>query len=137
MKLPIQYKKTVRRISLTPLADLVFILLVFFILETTFVQYRELEVDTPQSYSSGARTEKELDIEIFEDEILWIQGEALALHQLGNYLDTEKFQRESVVNIKVQDEASLQLLVTVMDQLKFHGMNRILVLPLSSISSPG
>lgn len=134
MQLQSHHKKTIRRISLTPLADLVFILLVFFILETSFTDFRELAFDLPEQQEQGDNAGELLKIELFEDGKLWIQGEQIMLNDLGVFLDTAQFADTTATTIEVQDKAPLQLLVNVMDQLKSRELEKIQVLPLGKKS---
>lgn len=131
MQLQSHHKKTLRRISLTPLADLVFILLVFFILETSFTEYRQLGFNVPeQKQESTSAAGELLSLQLFEDGKLWVQGEAIALQDLGIYLIGKKFGAETAVVIEVHGRAPLQLLVNTMDQLKVHDLEKIQILAL-------
>jgi biopolymer transport protein ExbD len=129
------HKKNIRRISLTPLADLVFILLVFFILETSFTEFRELGFNVPEREEQSKSAGEQLNLQLFEDGKLWIQGEAIALDGLGSYLDSKQFDAETAVLLEVHDLAALQLLVNAMDQLKAHALEKIQILPLGKTES--
>ena len=135
MQLQSHHKKKLRRISLTPLADLVFILLVFFILETSFSEFRELGFNVPEKKEQSSSAGELLSLQLFENGKLWIQGEAIALADLGIYLDSKQFVPETAVVIEVHDIAPLQLLVNAMDQLKTHDLEKIQILPLEKTKS--
>lgn len=135
MHLQSHHKKSIRRISLTPLADLVFILLVFFILETSFTEFRELGFNVPEREEQSKTAGEQLNLQLFEDGKLWIQGEAIALHQLGSYLDKRQFDAETAVLFEVHDRTALQLVVTAMDQLKSHALEKIQILSLGKSPS--
>ena len=130
MQLQSHHKKTLRRISLTPLADLVFILLVFFILETSFTEYRQLGFNVPETKEESTSAGELLSLQLFEDSKLWVQGEAIALQDLGIYLAGKKFDAQTAVVIEVHGRAPLQLLVNTMDQLKAHDLEKIQILAL-------
>jgi biopolymer transport protein ExbD len=131
VQLQSHHKKTLRRISLTPLADLVFILLVFFILETSFTEYRQMGFNVPEKKEESTSAAGELlSLQLFEDGRLWVQGEAIVLQDLGIYLAGKKFDAETAVVIEVHGRAPLQLLVNTMDQLKSHTLEKIQILPL-------
>ncbi len=65
--------KSSRRISLTPLIDVVFILLVFFMLETTFRQEGGVELlgATP---GSGLGEQAASVFELFDEQTIWVDG---------------------------------------------------------------
>ena len=132
MLLQSHHKKTVRRISLTPLADLVFILLVFFILETSFTQFREVGYNVPEQKEQGQSAGELLTLELFADGKLWAQGAALTLQVLGAYLDEQQFVPETTVLLKVQDKVPLQLMIKAMDQLKARQLLKIQILALDN-----
>lgn len=120
--------KAARRISMTPLIDLTFILLVFFILETSFTQFREIGFNVPREKppagdSAGER--KALEIQLFADGNLWIRGETLDAKALPNYLRALALAKDTVVTLKVDDAVPLQLMVTTMDELQAQALDRI------------
>ncbi len=125
MHLRAHHKKKLRRISLTPLADLVFILLVFFILETSFTEYREMGFNVPEEKSEKEQSAELLRIELFADGKLWINGDALPLEQLDRFLESGAYSRKTAIVIAVHDKAPLQLLVRAMDQLQAHDLEKV------------
>ncbi len=62
-----------RRISLTPLIDVVFILLVFFMLETTFRQEGGVELLSGQPGSASGGTVASV-FELFDERTIWVDG---------------------------------------------------------------
>ena len=136
MLLQSHHKKQLRRISLTPLADLVFILLVFFILETSFTQFRELGFNVPEQKEPAGSAGELLNLELFEDGKLWVQGEAITLPGLGGFLDSEHFDPDTAIIIEVHDKVPLQLLVVAMDQLKSHDLQKMQIVSLGNDSTP-
>ena len=65
--------KSARRISLTPLIDVVFILLVFFMLETTFRQEGGVELLGGQPGSASGGPAASL-FELFDEQTIWVDG---------------------------------------------------------------
>ncbi|MBL4781235.1 MAG: biopolymer transporter ExbD [Porticoccaceae bacterium] len=126
MHLQSHHRKALRRISLTPLADLVFILLVFFILETSFTEYREVALRVPDEPSKASHGEGEsLSIQVFPGGKLWIEGEALALAELSSWLQRRQFSEDTVVLLKTADSVPLQTLVEAMDLLRAQSLLRV------------
>ncbi len=126
MHLQSHHRKALRRISLTPLADLVFILLVFFILETSFVEFREVAFKVPDEPTKASHAEGEsLSIQIFPGGKLWIDGESLALADLSQWLLRQQFSAETAVILQAEDSVSLQILVEAMDLLRAQSLPRV------------
>lgn len=131
MQLNNALRKSLRRISLTPLIDLVFILLVFFILQTSFIQFREIGVNVPADNPEGESSGLVLTIEVFSDGKLWLQGETLRVKELGSYLQLLGVDAETTVLVRAGDDVTLQILVKVLDQLHAQALQRIQILGLA------
>ncbi|MBQ0718637.1 MAG: biopolymer transporter ExbD [Gammaproteobacteria bacterium] len=126
MHLQSHHRKALRRISLTPLADLVFILLVFFILETSFVEFREIAFKVPDEPTTASHAAGEsLSIQVFPGGKLWIEGESLALTDLTPWLLRKQLGEETAVVLKAQDRVALQTLVETMDLLRAQSLSRV------------
>ena len=126
MHLQSHHRKALRRISLTPLADLVFILLVFFILETSFVQFSEVAFKVPDEPTKASHAEGEsLIIQVFTGGKLWIDGESMALAELTQWLVRQQLSAETAVILKAEDSVALQILVETMDLLRAQSLPRV------------
>lgn len=117
--------KAARRISMTPLIDLVFILLVFFILETSFTQFREIGFNVPPDQPRPGGSNTTLEIQLFADGNLWIQGNTLDGRALPEYLRKLALAQDTAVTLQADDAVPLQLLVTTMDQLQANSLDKI------------
>lgn len=63
MKFPRQHREEVS-VNLTPLIDVVFLLLIFFMVSTTFNKETHLDVDLPEAASAAATEEKAHSIDV-------------------------------------------------------------------------
>lgn len=127
------------RLGLTALTDLVFILLLFFILETRFVVFHQLDFRQPQEsqqdQAAGAgeqEGEPEPDVEtlrlqVFADGRTWIAGEVVERGRLASYLKGRNPAPETLVVIAVEAAAPAQILVTALDAVHGTGLNKVLV----------
>jgi biopolymer transport protein ExbD len=122
-------KKRKRVIGVTPLIDIVFILLIFFILETTLVEFKAVDINFPiansdtQSVSSG----RQLIIEVFDENRLWVTGVKIDIDQLAGHISSLKLDSSTVVRLEVAKNVRLQLLVNVLDVLNAKNMGNISV----------
>jgi biopolymer transport protein ExbD len=64
-------------IDLTPMLDVVFILLIFFIVTSVFVTEAGIDVSKPQASTAEARSKDLILIAISDDGQIWIDGEQL------------------------------------------------------------
>lgn len=120
-------RKSSRRIGLTPLADLVFILLVFFILETHFIDFRQLDLRLPDNKTEGESSAEYVELQLFTSGRIWLEGNTLSIGEVGTYFKNLNTDLETLVILKAEDAVPLQLLVSTVDQLEAASMNKVLV----------
>lgn len=109
-------------ISLTPLIDVVFILLVFFMLASSFLDWRAIDLSPPVKAGGGAALEGSLLIDIRAD-TLRLAGEAMDLEALAarvGGLTAGKPDRPVI--LRPAADVSLQRTVEVLDRLKAAGV---------------
>ncbi|AQZ95619.1 ExbD/TolR family protein [Halopseudomonas phragmitis] len=118
-------------VNLTPLIDVVFLLLIFFMVTTTFTRETQLKVDLPQA-ASGEPVEQ--DLQVIELTISAAGEVAVNEQVLANpSLDNLKraLQRESAGNtelplvITADGQAPHQAVVTAMDAAGQLGFSRL------------
>ena len=73
-------------VGLTALVDVVFILLVFFMLASSFLEWRAVELKLPAEAAVGAPDEPVLVVSIADDGALRLDGERIAVAELGVHL---------------------------------------------------
>jgi len=130
MRLPQTSRPSVRRISLTPLIDIVFILLLFFILESNFLQFGELVFNTPHQEETGSSPLPVMELQVFADGRIWLEGQSLQVNSLDAYLSRANYDSSTPVFIRAHDELPLQSLVRVVDVLQVHALTNLQVLAL-------
>ena len=117
-------------INLAPLIDIIFLLLIFFMVSTTFVHESELEISLPESTSEVMSTDSEsLEIAIDANGRYAINGQVLeggerrVLHQA-----LLKFAAEDpsqLVLLRADEQTAHRYVVRAMDILAQIGMTRI------------
>ena len=75
-------------LELTPLIDVVFLLLIFFMVSTAFVDFpRRMEINLPTSKSSSESKEPpKLEIEMTADKQIFLEGKKVSLSDLEKQL---------------------------------------------------
>lgn len=103
-------------IDLTPLIDVVFILLIFFIVTSTFIQ-PSLPVDLPRADSAAVSAERteQLVITIDADGSLFYEGRALERAELPALIMA---QPEFGINLFVDRAAPFDAFVAVLDEAR-------------------
>lgn len=113
-----------RRVSLTPLIDVVFILLVFFMLETTFLREGGLHIAAPEPGARAAVAGRQLTIELLEMDSVWIDGRRFDRAEWTGALGAAD---ETAVRLRAGAGVSVQRVVEVLDALHAHGFRDVTV----------
>ena len=117
-------------VNLTPLIDVVFLLLIFFMVSTTFIRESEIELTLPEA-SEDVRENPVDTIEVAIDANgrYFVNGNALINTQLNTIRhalnEVRPADAEPVVIISADANASHQAVVTVMDAARQSGLTRI------------
>ncbi len=108
-----------RLVSLTPLIDVVFILLVFFMLASTFNEWRALELAVPGDAAEPAQdAPAPLHVRVGV-EGLWLDGEPIAADALeGAIRDRLEAEPDRPVSVRPDGDVALQRVVTVLERLQ-------------------
>lgn len=114
-------------IDISPLMDCVFILLIFFIVTTTFVEETGIEVDKPQAASSVRLEKTSILIALTEKGEVIYGGREIGISGIGP-LVKRMLQKEDVpVIIQADKNAQSGLLVRVIDEAKLAGAIKVSV----------
>ncbi|MFK7963132.1 MAG: ExbD/TolR family protein [Burkholderiaceae bacterium] len=128
MNEPLSFNRSNRRskvVSLTPLIDVVFMLLLFFMLATSFEHWRSIELSAGSEQLAQVDKEREFILLEVTPEYLNVAGAPVSLEQIKAQLNARSETTRLVV--KPVDEVSLQRLVTVMDEISAAGIEQPIV----------
>ncbi len=116
------------QVNLAPLMDMVFILLIFFIVTTTFVKETDIRVDRPQTTTLEALDSKSMRISITKSGAVYTEGRRVELAELREHIKRFVAREKSASVILIPDEAtSAGRLVEVMDAAKLAGARDLAV----------
>ncbi len=117
------------QVDLTPLIDVVFILLIFFILSANFQKESTLDVDRPSASSSTLTPQSEtLTVSVDRDKNIWFNGQTLNLSQLPFQIKahiTEKQTTNAIVN--ADRSLDTGTLISVIDTLRLSGLANVAI----------
>ena len=115
-------------IDMTPMLDIVFIMLIFFIVTTVFVKEAGIEVNKPEASQAFLHKNANIFIAVTEDGTVWLDKREVAVDTVRANLErllTE--QPTDYVFIQADVKAKHGIVVKVMDQVKAAGIDRISV----------
>lgn len=115
-------------IDLTPMLDIVFIMLIFFIVTTSFVKEAGIEVERPQAAQGQPLEQTPLLIAISAEGEVWLDKRRLDIERVA--ANVERLLAEQPTDsavIQADRNARHGTVVRVMDQLKAAGIAHIAV----------
>ncbi len=115
--------------DITPLIDVVFLLLIFFMLSTTFIVQPRMKIDLPEASAEGQKKEKEeIKVSISRDGDLYLGDRETDLDELRKaFAEAAARSRESIVIINADERAFHGRVVEVMDSAKEAGITRLAI----------
>lgn len=115
-------------IDMTPMLDIVFIMLIFFIVTTSFVKEAGVDINRPAA-STGKKTDsKSLVVAITKDGDVYIDGNQVDVQTVRPLVESLRAQDpESAVMVQADDASRTGALIKVMDQIRAAGVTNISV----------
>lgn len=115
-------------LDMTPMLDIVFIMLIFFIVTTSFVKESGVAVSSPQAESASQQENANIFIAITAQGEVWIDRRPVdprSVRAIVARLHADN--PEGSVIIQSDEEASTRSLVEVMDQVRMAGVEAIAI----------
>ncbi|NQU11528.1 biopolymer transporter ExbD [bacterium] len=128
-------------INMTPLIDVVFQLLLFFMLASSLIRPNKIELDLPES-TSGVKASATPTLDVT---YLWEQGQALIalngeqlpnLEELGAKMKDRDAGQPEEVSIRIQKDVPYQDVVSVIDTVRDAGYPKFSLHTLAAGSAP-
>lgn len=113
-------------VDLTPMLDVVFIMLIFFIVTTSFVKESGIEVSRPNAATASKKERANIMIAITESGEIWLQKRIIDVRSVrANIERLHAESPEGSVVIQADKNSKNGLLVQVMDQVRLAGVHNI------------
>ena len=123
-------KKRGRRshvLNLTPLIDVLLLLLIFFMVTSTFVETPAIEFKLPRVSEAGTARMSPTVIVVDADGGIYVEGRQVDVEALRDYLERARVtdEPESSLVVKVHRDARYERVVQVMSLASASGFDRI------------
>lgn len=113
-------------IDMTPMLDIVFILLIFFIVTTSFVKESGIEINRPTAATSQKNAKGNILVAISKSGEIWIDNRNIDIRSVRANIQRLKAKLPlSSVIIQSDKDAYTGTLVKVMDQVRLAGVDNI------------
>jgi biopolymer transport protein ExbD len=120
-------KREEPRIELTPMVDVVFLLLIFFMISTTFIDTPGIAIKLPESSApSLTKTPDEVEVALSREGEIYLRGEAVSPAQLAEQLEGYGAQAEAMTFVlRADEQARHGRVVQIMDIARAAGFGRL------------
>lgn len=114
-------------INVTSLVDIIFNLLLFFMLTTSFTESAGLEIELPSAAAADVEVAPEdLTVALTREGEIVVRGEAVSLEELGEVFRKYKAEnRRAAVIVQADQDVPHGRVVEVMDVAKAEGLPRL------------
>ena len=125
LKQKIDSHEATKSIDMSPLIDVVFILLIFFIVTTVFVRETGVEVDKPQALSTSTLEKNVILIAITETGNVVYDGSNIGIVGVRSVIEQSNKNADRPVVIKADKQVSTEKLIAVIDEVKLSGVSNV------------
>jgi len=113
-----------RQIDIAPLIDVVFQLIIFFMLTSSFVMQPGIKVNLPKAVTSEVLNYENLDLVVSSENVVYLNGKVITMDELRSLLKQAAKRKQSVL-IKSDRRASLGRVVEIWDMARDLGITQI------------
>ncbi|URA10700.1 ExbD/TolR family protein [Thermospira aquatica] len=118
--------KFISEINMTPVIDIVFQLLTFFMLTSTFIKSSAINVDLPSSKTSDAQPVREVVVVLYKDGRITVNNQPVQKNAITSFISKYAQQdSELVVTVQGDKRVDYGLLIEVMDAVRQAGVKRL------------
>ena len=124
-----QKPRNIININITSLVDVLFILLIFVLVSTTFLEQPALDIELPKAKSAGLERIQEMIVSISREGQIYFNNQAVNKIQLADLI-TQGLQKDSQmpVVLKADENVSYGLVIEIMDVMRDTGVKKLVAL---------
>lgn len=123
-------KKASREVNLTPMIDIIFNLLIFFLI-TAVISQKGLNIKLPNAETAEKRPQKTLEITVTADNLITFNGNVVKKEGVFEMLKAEKerpdTEKHDVITLKADEKAHFGLFIFVMDTARKLGFENLAI----------
>ncbi len=121
-------KEQVSDVDMSPLIDMVFILLIFFMVSSTFTKDMKLDLDRPGASSASRASSKVIRVYIDNTGETYVDGQPVKTWAIqGKLREMMRTATEKSVLVVTDDSISVDKLIDVVDQCRLSGAQDVAV----------
>jgi len=124
-----------KEINITPLVDTVFLLLIFFMLTSSFIVMPGIKINLPKAVTAEAIKGKNIIITVNKENVIYLDEKPITPPELADFLaKTIRIEKDKPILIKADKDAQLGTVVEVWDICRKVGVEQINIATLEEIN---
>jgi biopolymer transport protein ExbD len=113
---------------MSPLIDMIFILLIFFVVTTSFVKESGVDIDRPVARTAQEKVSTNLVIGVTADNVVYIEGRSIDVRSVQSYMERFLMENPSGSVVIAADKKSHSgVVIQVLDACRLAGGKNISV----------
>jgi biopolymer transport protein ExbD len=120
------HRSETTELNMAPLIDMIFILLIFFLVTASFVKTPGIEIQKPFAETAEDRKKTNLVIGVAQDSTIWVEGRMIDIRDIRSYL--ERFLRETpsgTVVISADEDSRSEITLLLHDSCQAVGIKEV------------
>jgi biopolymer transport protein ExbD len=114
--------------NITPLIDMVFILLIFFAVNASFVKEAGVEIERPSARTAEIQQKANIMIAVTSNDEVWIDRQRVDPRSVRGHVERLHAENpEGAVVILADDDSKTGLVIEVLDQTRLAGVENVAV----------
>jgi biopolymer transport protein ExbD len=114
-------------VDLTPMIDMVFILLIFFLVTASFNKMNAIDIQRPDGATNDMQGAVSLVVSIDAENGVWIEGEPVDIRKLRSRVKTLSGGDHTSVMLNADRTVDTGRLIEVLDQVRLAGVDNVAV----------
>ena len=114
--------------NITPLIDMVFILLIFFAVNASFVKEAGVDIERPSARTAAVQEQANIMIAVTESGEVWVDRQRVDPRSVRGHVERLHAENpEGAVVILADDKSETGLVIQVLDQSRLAGVENVAV----------
>ena len=114
-------------VDLTPMIDMVFILLIFFLVTASFSKMSAVDIERPNGSTNDLQGSVSLVISIDAQNGVWLEGDPVDIRKLRSRVKTLSSGEHTSVILNADRSVNTGRLIEVLDQVRLAGVDNVAV----------
>ena len=119
-------------LNMAPLIDMIFILLIFFLVTTSFVKESGVEILRPIPSNTVSKEKTNLIVQVTREGIIFVENRSIDIQSVRSFMERYQIANpQGSVVIAGSRESMIGVVIQVLDACKLAGIKNVSVAPLT------